>query len=645
MCGIAGTIERDLPCGEVLGDTVRTMVAPLVHRGPNDGGIWTDAKAGISIGHRRLSIRDLSQAGAQPMVSASGRYVLSYNGELYNTAELRASLEANGVSFRGLSDTEVLLEACATWGIERAVQQFIGMFAFALWDRFMNRLWLVRDRIGIKPLYYSATPQRFSFASELSGLKAHPKFDTVIDTEAVETFLMLDYIPAPNSVYRDVRKLEPGAILQLDTSNLAEVDVNCYWTLEEAASNGGANRFKGDFNEATDELERLLTDAIKRRMVSDVPLGVFLSGGIDSSTVVALMQMQSTNAVKTFSIGFEQSRYNEAPYAKKIAKHLGTDHTELYISNDDIRDHGPDILEHHDEPFADPSLIATWFLSHLARNDVTVALTGDGGDELFGGYYRHLAAERCFNHSVWNFNPISKFLFYSLIPNFPKIGRRHLNSLSFMNSNRGGSLSPKEMKVLALGLYDPYQIHHHFSHGDVRLAYRGIRGTKLAINLVNRWLEQTNHLSAAERQQYIDLAGYLPDNILTKVDRASMAVSLEARVPLLDHRIVEFAFRLPPTLKTDSLNTKRILRKILSRHVPISMFDRPKMGFGAPINVWLNGPLKDWSRDAMLNKSASLHHVLRARESTATLSRLSAGRAGRSDFRRVILSAWWKNNV
>ena len=646
MCGICGTIERGAKRTDLLWENTQAMLAPMVHRGPDGDGIWTDTDAGVSMGHRRLSIRELSPAGAQPMASASGRYILSYNGEIYNSEELRADLEECGSSFRGCSDTEVLVEACATWGVETAVKRLIGMFAFALYDRVDQRLWLVRDRIGIKPLYYCATPQRFTFASELTSLSAHPDFDNDINYKAVDAYLALDYIPAPHSIYRTALKLEPGTILRIDARNPSHVTIDSYWSLAEAAYKGAANRFSGTLEDATDELEELLCDAVKRRMVSDVPIGAFLSGGIDSTCITTLMQKQSTLPVKTFSIGFPQSDHNEAHHAKAIAGYLGTDHTELYISDNDICKYGPSILRHHDEPFADPSLFPTWFLSRLARRDVKVALSGDGADELFGGYSRHLVAGRCFDHPAWHLNPLPKYLFRNLVPFLPRFGRKWAQKLLTLNTENGDQLPSKELKRLALMLRDPLGIHHHLAFGGVRLTHRGIVGPEIAVNSVNNWLNQVSFLPATERQQFIDLSGYLPDNILTKVDRASMALSLEARVPFLDHRVVEFALSLPPEFKTSEFGTKRILKNILSRHMPVSMFARPKMGFGAPTNYWVGTLLRGWTEEMNRNCMLPLDKCSRARQPPRLLSNFIATRKFRqSDFRKVVYTAWWNEHV
>ena len=640
MCGIAGVVERDQRAPASLEETAGAMIRPLRHRGPDADGAWADGDAGVGIGHRRLSIIDLSPAGAQPMVSASGRFVLSYNGEIYNAGELRSELEARGVRFRGHSDSEVLLEACAAWGIAPATRRLIGMFAFALWDREERNLHLVRDRIGIKPLYYHATPQRFCFASELTGLAAHPEFEGVIDRDAVDAFLALDYVPSPFSVYRGVRKLEPGTILRVAYDALDRVYIAPYWTLQDAARKGVAERYAGTLEDAVDDLEGLLSDAVKRRMVSDVPLGAFLSGGIDSSTVVALMQRQSSRPVQTFTIGFHSAGFDEAPHAKAIAEHLGTDHRECYVGADEIREHGPAIMGHHDEPFADTSLLPTWFLSRLARERVTVALSGDGGDELFGGYPRHLTAGRLLAHPALDRSAAARALLHRVVPVMPRFMRAGVQRLPGLAPDPASRLSAKEMKQLALGLRKPGALHHLLAHGDVRLRGGDPRGPALAIDAVEHWLAQSDGLTPSERQQFIDGAGYLPDDILTKVDRASMAHSLEVRVPVLDHRIIEFSLRLPPRMKTDRRETKRVLRGLLGRHVPKALFHRPKSGFDAPLGSWLSGPLREWATDLMSSDSVLRHGLMSGRAAKSTLRRIRGGTCRQPDFRRIALAAW-----
>ena len=644
MCGIAGTIEREVRSAAALEETARRMAVPLVHRGPDADGVWADADAGVGFGHRRLSIVDLSPAGEQPMVSASGRFAISYNGEVYNTDELRPELEARGIRFRGHSDTEVLLEACAAWGVTAAAKRLIGMFAFALWDRAERCLYLVRDRIGIKPLYYCAMAERFTFASELTGLRAHPCFEAEIDRDAVDAFLALDYIPAPWSIYRGVRKLEQGTVLRVDCGALDAVRIEPYWTLEEAARTGAANRFTGTLEEAADELELLLSDAVKRRMVADVPLGAFLSGGIDSSAVVALMQKHSARPVKTFTIGFREGAFDEAPYARAVAEHLGTDHREHYVTDGEIREHGPAIMGHHDEPFSEPSVMQVWLLCRLARREVTVALSGEGGDELFGGYPRHVSAERLAKHPALGYRPFVRSLVHRAIPTAPRFLRSIVRRLPAMRAGLPTPLSSTEIKVLAAGIHTPQLIHHCLAHGDVEVSSGQAARPTLPISRVNAWLEQTEALSAAERQQYIDAAGYLPDYLLTRYDRLSMNVSLEGRVPVLDHRIVEFAYRLPAAMKVNGLETKRILRRILGRHVPSALFERPKVGFGAPMRVWLKGPLREWAESLICGDTVRRHDVLDAQTARAMQRRLRVGKFSRPDFRRLALAAWYETH-
>ena len=635
MCGIAGVIERTVRSTSDLEETARKMAKPLNHRGPDASGIWTDEQVGVGIGHQRLSIIDLSSAGAQPMVSACGRYVISYNGEIYNALELRIELESLGMVFRGHSDTEVLLESCAAWGVKRAAKRLIGMFAFALWDRVERCLYLVRDRIGIKPLYYSATPQRFLFASELTGLTAHPEFDRTIDRDAVDAYMTFDYVPAPFSIFRHARKIQAGTILRVNAGQPGKTVYWSYWSLEDVAKCGVSNRFSGTFGEAAEELESLLADAVKRRMISDVPLGAFLSGGIDSSTVVALMQKHSTKPVNTFTIGFSTAGFDEAPYAKAIAEHLGTYHCEHYVTEEEVREHGPSIIGHHDEPFCDQSLLPTRFLSRLARDTVTVALSGDGGDELFAGYDRHVTAARLENHPVFKYHPFTKTLFYRL-QFLPRSMRMALARIM----EGCAHLSRNDLKVLIRTIQNPEQLPYELVHGRIQFSGDRVLAPQVAVDTITRIIQQTQTLTALERQQFIDAACYLPDDILTKVDRASMAVSLEVRMPILDHRVVEFAFRLPPEFKTTQLESKRLLRGVLQRYVPETLFERPKQGFGAPVNLWMRGPLRECALDLMTG-SALLHHdIVKPKNIRSTISRLRRGTSNPVDFRNFALAAW-----
>ena len=590
MCGIAGFFDTEPRLdAEALKALAGAMARTLHHRGPDGSDVWADAEAGVAFGHTRLSIIDLSPAGAQPMRSGCGRFVITYNGEVYNAPELRAELEAAGRRFRGHSDTEVIVEGCAAWGVEATVKRLIGMFAFAAWDALERRLTLVRDRLGIKPLYWGRRNGRLMFGSELKALRALPDWQPEIDLDAVAAYLRHNCIPAPHSIYRGIRKLEPGKLVEVRADGTAEV--RAYWSLADAARRGRADVLDVSDDEALAELERLLGDAVKRRMVSDVPLGAFLSGGIDSSAVVALMQAASDRPVRTFSIGFHDERYNEARHAKKVAAHLGTDHTEQYVTAEEARDVIPMLPAMYDEPFADSSQIPTFLVSRIIRDHVTVALSGDGGDELFAGYNRYVFAA---THQ-------------RQLARFPmalrRAGARGLRLLSPRAWDKIFLLAPARVRPRVAG--DKLHKLATVLDKDEDAFYR---------QLVSHWTEpEAVVLGATEprglvwddgvrevvpafiaRMQYLDTLTYLPDDILTKVDRASMAVSLEARVPILDHRVVELAWRLPHRFKVRNGKTKWLLRQLLYKHVPERLLERPKMGFGMPIDEWLRGPLRDW---------------------------------------------------
>lgn len=604
MCGITGFVDFKPAAETALLGRARAMADTLVHRGPDAGACWADPNAGFATGHRRLTIVDLSQAGAQPMISQSGRFVISYNGEVYNAADIRPELEAKGYVFRGHSDTEVLLEACAEWGVRATVPRLIGMFAFALWDRQAHRLWLVRDRLGIKPLYWGHFGNLLLFGSELKALRAHPGWPVEINRDAIAAFVRFNYIPTPHSIYRNVYKLQPGAILEIDARS--EVHIDHYWSLEDAIERARRNPFHGSDADAEEALASVLGNAVERRMISDVPLGAFLSGGIDSSTVVSLMQSNSTRPVRTFSIGFEEEEYNEAHFAKAVANHLGTDHTELYVTHDEARDVIPRLTEIYDEPFADMSQIPTYLISALTRRHVTVALSGDGGDELFCGYNRYFYA-------------MSLRPFVSTLPQpLRRVAASAIRTLPPSTWNRGQRFLPARMQYpnfgeklhkLAgtllqdedqtyLGLLSQFHQPNEIVNGGVEPA------TVIASPKAKRFVPDY-----VERMQYLDTLTYLPDDILTKVDRASMAVSLEARVPIIDHRVVELAWRLPRRMRYRDGKSKWILRRVLRRFVPEKLIDRPKMGFGVPIDHWLRGPLREWAED-LLSESALISEDL-----------------------------------
>lgn len=594
MCGIAGFLAR-------AGSTdfaahVRTMTDCIAHRGPDDAGVWVDEACGVALGHRRLSIIDLSPAGHQPMTSACGRYVTVYNGEIYNYRELRAELEATGaIAWRGHSDTEVMLAAISAWGVEAALSKLNGMFALALWDRQERRLHLARDRFGEKPLYYAEIAGTLLFASELKAIQAHPAFRAELDRDALTLFLRHNYIPAPHSIWKGVFKLEPAHHVTIDGAGVGTP--RAYWSLDAVARAGVADPLR-DTPDLVDDTEAVLMRAIGLRMEADVPLGAFLSGGIDSSLIVALMQRQSTRPVKTFTIGFADKAYNEADVAKAVAHHLGTEHRELYVTPDDALALIPALPAIWDEPFADSSQIPTYLVSRMTREHVTVALSGDAGDELFGGYNRYFLTDRIWKATGWMpsglrtlaggllRSPVTGQLAQSLNGLMPA-GRRH-----FAVRDR----LPKVAEVVEARDY--WQVYRQLVSHFADPAALVIGGATPATILDRPPPDLGSPIHA---MMYLDTMSYLPGDILTKVDRASMAVSLESRVPFLDPEVAAFAWRLPLSAKVRGQTGKHILRELLYRHVPASVIDRPKMGFGVPIDEWLRGPLCEWA-DALLSR-------------------------------------------
>ena len=593
MCGIAGIVDwRAATSADALRSIGEAMIETVRHRGPDGGGVWVEAEGGVALGQRRLAIIDLSPGGAQPMHSADGRFAITFNGEIYNYRDIRRDLEAAGRALRSDSDTEVLLEACRLWGVEAAIERSIGMFAFALWDRTTRTLVLARDRLGIKPLYYAAMPELVLFASQLKAFHAFPRWRPEIDDDAVAGYLRHAYVAQPRTIYREAAKLAPGHILTLRRG--LEPRPHCFWDLRSIAVAGQRrNDPAPDANEAIERLDELLRNSVRLRMIADVPLGAFLSGGINSSTVVALMQAQSRRPVKTFSIGFHESGYDEAQSAKRVAAHLGTDHTEFYVEPRHALDVIPRLPDWFDEPFADPSQIPTYLVSELTRRHVTVALSGDGGDELFAGYNRYFWAERLARAA-------------RLVPR-PLRGASAavLTSLAPETWNRLFAAVPAGWRP-ALPGDKLHKIATLLEHPAPDAIYR---------RLVSQW-EQPEKIAAAGREppgplwdatiardfpdlvprmQFLDMVSYLPDDILTKVDRATMAVGLEGRVPLLDHRVVAYSWTLPLGFKVRSGHGKWLLRRVLDRYVPRPLIERPKMGFGVPIDAWLRGPLREWA--------------------------------------------------
>jgi asparagine synthase (glutamine-hydrolysing) len=601
MCGFVGFLgQRGADAGE-LEAIARTMANSIAHRGPDMDGIWTDPLNGLGLGHRRLSIVDLSVAGQQPMSSPASRYVIVFNGEIYNHRCLRKELEHTGLlisAWRGHSDTETLLAAFDTWGIEQTIDRCVGMFAFAVWDKTNSSLTLVRDRIGEKPLYYGWNNDLLLFASEIKAIKAHPLFRPEIDRYALSLFMSNGYVPSPHSIYKGIRKLQPGTTLVIEAgATECKGKPRAYWSLEHAISGGLSAPFAGSRDEAVTELERLLRRSISQQMAADVPLGAFLSGGIDSSAVVALMQAQSKRRIKTFTIGSCQAECDEAAHAREVAKYLGTEHTEVYVTPEQALTVIPQLPLIYGEPFADSSQIPTFLVAQMARRYVTVSLSGDAGDELFGGYNRYFLTKQA----------------WGTLSGIPLPFRRAVAA----SLNR---ISPSGWA----GMLDPLQC---LLPGRFRLADIGEKVRKCAIafpskdyvelyeRLVSHWPENIviggacrsdkEHRTIfpvndiVQQMMAWDMLGYLPDDILCKVDRAAMAVSLETRIPFLDHRIIEFAWQLPLSYNIHDGQGKRLLRQVLYRYVPQNLIDRPKTGFSVPLASWLRGPLRSWSEDLL----------------------------------------------
>lgn len=620
MCGIAGLYcPGQAPDG--LRASIGAMTDALAHRGPDGAGQWLDEAAGLALGHRRLAILDLSEAGYQPMLSAFGRYVLCFNGEIYNFRELRAALDQeHDHPWCGHSDSEVLLEAFARWGWEATLGRLTGMFAIALYDRKTRRLWLARDRLGEKPLYLAWLPERqgIAFASELKGLSALPgwRSGARLDRSAAASFLRLGYVPAPQAIWQGVEKLRPGAWLCLgpDDGAIKDLQRGFYWDARVQAEEAAAAPVILSVEQAEAELEARLLRAVSLRLESDVPLGAFLSGGIDSSTVVALMaalarrQGRDPSTVHSFAIGFDDPRYDEAPHAKAVAQHLGTTHTEYYVSQNDALALVPSLPERYDEPFADPSALPTLLLCRLTRQAVSVALSGDGGDELFAGYHRQWAAVTRWQKA----NRLPKTLRTLLGGLGRRLDGSTLDALSARFARRPPRLGEKLLKSLDFwGATTPEQVARRFASLWPRPECL-LPGAEEAPGPLD---DPDRHATLADpllRMLYLDALGYLPDDLQVKIDRASMAVGLEARAPLLDHDLVHFAWRLPSALKHREGSGKWLLKRVLARHVPPALFERPKQGFEPPLAGWLRGPLRDWGEDLLSTQTLLAPKSLRA---------------------------------
>lgn len=608
MCGIVGFLGgKEIGHTDAVYSLLQRMSKPILSRGPDDFGAWTDSES-CGLAHRRLAIVDLSPAGHQPMSCHTGQFVIVFNGEIYNHLELRRQLETAGLApvWRGRSDTETLLAGFVAWGIHATVERCVGMFAFAAWNKSERLLTLGRDRLGEKPLYYGWQGDGdlacFLFGSDLSTLKAHPSFNAAIDRNSLSLLMRHNYIPAPHSIYSDIFKLLPGHLLNISLSS-REYFLQEYWSLPAVAEEGVSQPFIGTDLQAINELELLLSSTIKQQMVADVPLGAFLSGGIDSTTVVALMQAQSVRPIKTFTIGFHEKGYNEAEHAKSIAQHLGTDHTEMYVTSQQALDVIPKLHHLYSEPFSDSSQIPTFLVSQLARKQVTVSLSGDAGDELFCGYGRYSVTD-----SLWRrmsmipsmMRGVAGAVIKAVPPNGWNLAASPLRPFlpqTLRDANIGDKLHKASDLLPAKKIDDLYL--HLVSHWDTNNLVLG--GSQPATYLNGKWLPLAG-LNDIQRMMALDSLTYLPDDILVKVDRASMGVSLESRVPFLDHRVVEFAWKLPQHMKFREGVGKWILREVLFRHVPKVLIERPKMGFGVPIGPWLRGPLRDWA-EALLDEN------------------------------------------
>lgn len=594
MCGIAGFIDFNAGTTESDGtQALGRMADRIAHRGPDDAGTWCDPQRGVFFAHRRLSIVDLSAAGHQPMACASGRYVIVYNGEVYNHRALRAELDLQQTfAWRGHSDTEVVLAAFEAWGIEATLTKLVGMFALAVWDRSERALTLVRDRAGEKPLYWGMLQGRLVFGSELKAFEglAHSALQT--NQAALPLLLRFGYIPAPHSIYEGIEKLMPGTWLRFTQAGSPSAR-GVYWSAAESAAAGARERLQLSPTECTDELERLLTEAVKMQLEADVPVGAFLSGGIDSSTVVALAQKGLSSKVRTFSIGFDEQAFDESAHARRVAEHLGTDHTELRVTSQDALDQVAEMARTYDEPFADSSQIPTYLLARLTRRSVTVSLSGDAGDELFGGYPRYRRMQ-------------SLDRLFAVLPG----AARRVTAATLE------CVSPQAWTRFAAWLGRRGSAHRSVGDSVHRLAQMLRNDRQLLYRYLSSGLPDTSRLmprgpeiptifetpsawpkcgSATELFMWLDFMTYLPDDVLAKVDRATMAVSLESRVPMLDHRVIEFSHRLPVDLKVRGGEQKWILRQVLYRHVPRALIDRPKMGFSVPLDAWLRGPLRAWA--------------------------------------------------
>ena len=653
MCGFTGFFpnEFDRSWGS-LEEVVSRMALAIKHRGPDDAGAWADAEAGIALGHRRLSIIDLSPAGHQPMHSSCGRYVLVFNGEVYNHLALRTELQSAGFVFdwRGHSDTETLLAGFAAWGVTDTLKRSVGMFALALWDKEERSLTLARDRFGEKPLYYGWVGQgaqrAFAFGSELKALRAYPNFDNPINRGALALYLQHSTVPAPHSIYENIFKLEPGCVLTLRSSDLQTraLSIEPYWRFTDSVREGMANPVENE-TEAVSLLDAALREAVALQAVADVPLGAFLSGGVDSSTIVALMQSQAVRPVQTFTVGFDEAGFDESPHALAVAKHLGTEHHEIRVTADDARSVIPLLPQLYDEPFADSSQIPTYLVCQSAHRNVTVALSGDAGDELFGGYNRYFWAERVWNRVAWLPSSFRQALGTTLqqLPTerWDSLGRMLPGGCGIARLGDKAHKMAQRMKTVK-SLDDLYRSLVTEWPEDVELVKGATRlPTKLDDTSLVVGISDAEH-----RMMLWDSLTYLPDDILTKVDRAAMGVSLETRVPFLDHRVAELAWRLPLNIKIRGGEGKWVLRQVLYKYVPRELIERPKAGFGIPVGLWLRGPLRDWAENLLSESRLQVEGYLNPKPiRTKWIEHLTGQRDHTASLWTVLMFQAWLEDV
>ena len=595
MCGIAGYL------GEVKHpiDCLTKMADAISHRGPDNMGVWSDHNPSIGFAHSRLSILDLSSAGNQPMHSSSGNYVIIFNGEIYNHKSLRSELESiNQRNWLGHSDTETLLAAIEEWGLKKTLVKAKGMFAIALWDKSSNKLSLACDRIGEKPLYYGWVNNQFVFSSELKSMKVFPEFNNVIDRKSLALFLRFNSIPAPYSIYKDIFKLEPGQIVEIN-SHSNKLEKYKFWSLEEVYKNGSENKFRGSSIQAINQLENILSEAVSSQMQSDVPLGAFLSGGIDSSTIVALMQSYSNSQVNTFTIGFNSKEFDESKHAEMVSNHLGTYHFNKLVTEKDALDVIPNLPDIYDEPFADSSQIPTYLVSKFAKEKVTVALSGDAGDELFGGYNRYIFSQKMFKNITKTPNSIKKLMSKMMF----SLSEENWNFiLGGLMRNRHSNIGHKIHKTANIVSSKSINDLHFKLISQIQNPSDWLIDSNEYETVFNDHEDRFKELDSVETMMAYDLISYLPTDILTKVDRAAMSVSLETRVPFLDPNVIQFAASIPMEFKIRNGVTKWLLREVLYKHVPKDLIERPKMGFAVPLAEWLRGPLRDWAESLLDEK-------------------------------------------